>query len=512
VAGCLHEPSICTLPLPGWDPLSAQHVIRYQDGDEAPLWAGAERIRLAFTAGENLEAPSADQLERLAASYSRWAVAVSAWRAQGGRGGAAAGDAGAGPPLAEAPLGSDAWVSVWGWGHARARLQLGGGAPLRGGVAPAVLDASPASGRRWPCFCFSGRRRCRPFTRNPAPALPLPSQAAHGFGYASDDRDVPALLRAKAMALLGHAALLRSGHSRSVWRPAPAGGDSGARGRKRARPHKTAAAASSGGAAATNEAAPAKGPAAAGAVADAEGGDVEGGDAAGGTGAAAAQQSGSACSSQDRQQGPAPDGGAEAGPAAAAETAAGCGGDAAMDEAGTPGGRVGREATGPTVLRPRQENGTTPEPGPSKSPLAAAPACLDAPQAPAVAGMLQEKQDECQQRQEQHQEQQQQQQQQQQRWRQEPEARAAEQPPAAGRGAGAPEGGGALAPSASVSSVGAPAEWEVSLVPGEVVWVQTKTDPVWPALVITAEEADDFRRPRQAGGAAGAGSARTRGR
>ena len=139
MAGCLHEPSICTLPLPGWDPLSAQHVIRYQDGDEAPLWTGAERIRLAFTAGENLEAPSADQLERLAASYSRWAVAVSAWRAQGGRGGAAAGDASAGPPLAEAPLGSDAWVSVWGWGHARARLQLGGGgAAARWGCAGCV--------------------------------------------------------------------------------------------------------------------------------------------------------------------------------------------------------------------------------------------------------------------------------------------------------------------------------------------------------------------------------------
>jgi hypothetical protein len=41
-----------------------------------------------------------------------------------------------------------------------------------------------------------------------------------------------------------------------------------------------------------------------------------------------------------------------------------------------------------------------------------------------------------------------------------------------------------------------------SVLPGEVVWVQTKGNPPWPALVITAEEAADFsvdcRQPRVA--------------
>jgi hypothetical protein len=44
-------------------------------------------------------------------------------------------------------------------------------------------------------------------------------------------------------------------------------------------------------------------------------------------------------------------------------------------------------------------------------------------------------------------------------------------------------------------------EVRFSAAPGEVVWVTSKSDPVWPALVITCEEADDFRRPRWAGDA-----------
>lgn len=90
------------LPCAAWDASSAQHTLRYQDGDRAPLWAGAERVRLAFSAGEQLPPPDAPELLRLAARYWRWADTVDAWRARGPAGVISA-------DFLEP--GSDAWVS-----------------------------------------------------------------------------------------------------------------------------------------------------------------------------------------------------------------------------------------------------------------------------------------------------------------------------------------------------------------------------------------------------------------
>jgi len=98
-----------------YDPVSAQHTLRYQDGDEGVLWVGAERIRFALSAGETLQPPTAEQLRRLAASYSRWSAAVAAWRQQQGNDDAAEGSGGEDESgrVISAPPGSDAWVSGW---------------------------------------------------------------------------------------------------------------------------------------------------------------------------------------------------------------------------------------------------------------------------------------------------------------------------------------------------------------------------------------------------------------
>lgn len=107
------DPAAPPSPLPtkppppkAWDPASAQHTIRYSDDSESALWAGAERIRLAFFAAEDLPLPGAEQLRRLAASYWRWAAAVAEWRRRRPSG---AGGGGKDPPFA--PPGTDAWVS-----------------------------------------------------------------------------------------------------------------------------------------------------------------------------------------------------------------------------------------------------------------------------------------------------------------------------------------------------------------------------------------------------------------
>jgi hypothetical protein len=108
-----------------WDPASAQHTLRYSDGERGAVWAGAERLRLALAAGEALAPPGPDELRRLAASYWRWAAALDAWRAgrRGGGGGASGGEGGGGGGAADAEEfaqpGSDAWVSGGGAGRRR---------------------------------------------------------------------------------------------------------------------------------------------------------------------------------------------------------------------------------------------------------------------------------------------------------------------------------------------------------------------------------------------------------
>jgi hypothetical protein len=97
---------------PAWDPVSTQHTLRYQDGDDGHIWVGVERIRLAFSCGEALAPPTADQLLRLAACYTRWGAAVAAARAARRGGGEEGEDIvdESGRVVGPAP-GSDEWVS-----------------------------------------------------------------------------------------------------------------------------------------------------------------------------------------------------------------------------------------------------------------------------------------------------------------------------------------------------------------------------------------------------------------
>jgi hypothetical protein len=112
VVSSLHTLQCVRRPHAAWDAVSAQHTVRYQDGTEAALWAGAERVRLAFSAGAPLPPPSAVQLRRLAAAYWRWGAAVEAWRdARAAGSGGGGGVGGEGEGVAYARPGSEEWVS-----------------------------------------------------------------------------------------------------------------------------------------------------------------------------------------------------------------------------------------------------------------------------------------------------------------------------------------------------------------------------------------------------------------
>jgi len=154
------------------------------------------------------------------------------------------------------------------------------------------------------------------------------------------------------------------------------------------------------------------------------------------------------------------------------------------------------------VLTPRQENGLSP---PSPIPHSAnGLECAGTPKAAATAAERQQQPSEQKQQQQEGEEQQQE-------GGQHPcqpnEAAAAAAPTSSTASPAGPVSSGSC-PQATPSEQQPPPL--ISVLPGEVVWVQVKGEPVWPALVITTEEADDFRRPRWVGwGGAGSGGGAT---
>lgn len=322
----------------------------------------------------------------------------------------------------------------------------------------------------------------------PPTTLPPHPQAVHGFGYGPDERNVPSLLRSKALVMAGCAALLEGGQGRGVWRAAQAASHHHHHSHHKGG-HPGLQKAGGGSGRGTQRSSGAIGGGRKGGAGGEGGEGGGGGHGEGVTGQLTEPGAGAA----DRQRP----------------------GDTAGDGVtrASPAGNESPPVTGGGVLRPLQDNGVTN--GVTPTPVGSEGAGGGKSSLGGVdgSGQRQRKGE-----------------------GQEGEGDAMEVDGGEERGGGQGarfetdggaaaangDGGGGVrrsssgAASAAAAAMGPAAGGggggdgghqgvEFCVLPGEVVWVHNrgKGDPVWPALVITVEEADDFRRPRWGWGGVG---------